>query len=361
MKKQFFTGRTQTPRMAAGDFTSSALMDVVLKAEEMWSDGAQARVYKSNSETARAVLENQSARFQELDDKEHDRKVRVNWINPCAITDEACDTNCDIVEDELESAVKEYEYDMCRKTGFSIDREKLRTSIYTRDELAAQGTAKAIKTLDEYWSAQLLLKLKAFSGINVAPSPYTWDDAGLTTNIPAGSYNLKMYSQLMKQTLLNQMSSAYFVEKGDLYVPFMDARLEAANAEGKGDANRVSEWDIYFDLFNFIKAGITEDMFAIDRSAIAFKTYNRYPDTPLEIGGKVAQTHYSVASQILPGVRYGVIYEVTCKTTGGKTRIVDSWRFITEGGIWLNPEACPVTIGETTYTPTGVLSFTQTA
>lgn len=365
MKKNFLslptiiTGRKS--RRAPGDFTNSQLNDILLKAEVMWTDGAQANVYKSHADSAKAVLENQTARFQELADKDKDNKVRVNWINPCAMVDEACESNCTITAAELETGVKEYEFDMCRKVDFSINREKLRTSIYDRDELAAIGMAKAIKTLDEWWNTQMLLKLKSFSGVNVAPSPWTFSDADMTTQVPSAQYNLAMVAILKKQAMLNQMNSPFYIEKGDLYVPVLNAEINGGNAEGKGDAARAKYLDLYFDLFGFEKAGITEDLFAIDRSAVAMRTYNRYPDTPTEMGGKVAQTQYSVASQLLPGVRYGVIYEFTCVTNGSKTEYHDAWRVITEGGIWLNPEACPVEIGEETYTPTGVMSYSKTA
>lgn len=345
------------------DFSTTALLDINLKAEETWSNGTQSKMYQSNAKAAQAVLENQTATFRELDNKDKDQKVKVMWLNPCAITDEDCEGNCDIVEDIIDAEAKEYEYDMCRKTGFAVNRDTLRTSQYSEDEVYAKSLAMAIKRLDEWWSMQALLKLKAYAGINVAPSPWTWDAAGMTTNVPTASWTLKMVSYLIKQGVLNQMSNPYYIEKGDLFVPVKDASFDKGNLDGKGDAARAEELNMYFDMWNFAKAGITEDMFAVDASAVAMKTYAKHPDTPVTLGGSVQQTIYTVASQVLPGVKYDAFYTLSCQevVVNGKTRTqyVDTWRLETNGMFALNPENCEVTVGGVTYRPNGVLSYAQ--
>lgn len=361
-KKSVSVPTIHIARKAAGDFSASALLDITLKAENMWSDGVQANEFKSNAEAAVAVATNQTARFQVLDDPDHDRQVRVSWISACDLEDRACVEECTIDEPELETKKKYYSFDMCREFGFSVNRERLRTNDYTREELAAQGMAKAIKKLDEWWAKQILLKLKAFQGPNVAPSPWTYDAANTTTNVPTSEYNLKMIGNLIQQAMLNQMNSPYWIEKGDLFVPYWNARIENGNADGKGDAARTQAIDMYFDMFNFSKAGITEDLFAIDRSAIAFKTYTRYQDAPQVQGGNVQQTWYNVPSQKIPGVKYMVTYQMGCKIVEGKKSIYDQWVVRTEGGIWSNPEACPVIgqDGTTSYTQTGIMSYSKT-
>lgn len=349
--------------MAAGDFSASALLDINLKAEAMWSNGAQAAMYQSHADSAKAVLENQTARFTELNDKDKDLKVKVTWLNPCGIVDEDCEGNCDISEPEIEAEAKEYEYDICRKTGFSVNRDTLRTSSYDAEEVRARGMAMSIKKLDEFWAKQVLLKAKAFAGINVAPSPWTFNGTTMDTEVPTASYDLTMIPYLMKQAMLNQLSSPYYIEKGDLYVPYLNAKFNAGNAEGKGDQARINALNMYFDMWNFAAAGITEDLFAIDASAIAMKTHAKHPDSPMLIGGSVQHTIYTVNSQMLPGVKYDVFYTLACQeqVISGKTRTqyVDTWRLETNGLIALNPEACEVTVSGTTYRPNGVLSYAQ--
>lgn len=329
----------------------------------MWTNSRYEAEFKPNAEAAVAILANQTATFRELQDREKDNTVMVNFINSCGVQVEDCETNCDLTEPELETGSKEYEIDLCKKTGFSVDAEKLRTNTYDVNEVAARGMASSIKALDEWWARQAIAKMKAFSGVNVAPAPFTYDAVDKSTDVPAASYNVKLVANMLQQALLNKMGTPYFVDNGSLYLDWLNAQLDGGNAEGRGNANRIAQLRMYFDQFNFAGAGIAEDTFMISPGAIAFKTKNRNPDVPYTWGGSIQQTHYTVPSIALPGVKYDAYYTLRCDTVGGKAHFFHTWRFETNGGIWLNPEGCPVTIqvgGEpVTLTPTGVLSYTK--
>ena len=121
--------------MANGEFTPSQLMELRLKAETSWTGTAFELSKTKNVEAAKAVLENQTAKFSGFDDPDKDRKVKVMWINSCGTEVEDCEDNCALDEQELSTAAKEYEPDLCKKTGFSIDEEKLRTNEYGMEEL----------------------------------------------------------------------------------------------------------------------------------------------------------------------------------------------------------------------------------
>lgn len=345
--------------MAAGDFSPSALLAIKLKAEQMWTDSRLSQEYKANADAAKAVLENQTATFRELDNPEKDNSVVVNFINPCGVTVDDCESNCDISGPELETKGKTYDLDTCKKADFSVNAEKMRTNTYTVEEQSARGLALRLKALDEWWAQRVLVKLKAFAGVNVAPDPYTW--AAGTTSVPAANYNRTMIGNLINQSILNRMPGAYFIDNGALFVDFWNAQIDAGNAAGAGDANRIRAIKMYFDQWNFIPAGLTEDTFMVSPGAVAMKTKTRNPDTPTVIGGSVQQTRYTIASPTLPGVKYDVYYSLGCITdpVTGKANIVHSWRIETMGGIFLNPEGCDVTISSTTYTPTGVISYTK--
>ena len=88
------------------------------------------------------------------------------------------------------------------------------------------------------------------------------------------------------------------------------------------------------------------------------QTYNRYPDQVTEI---INQKHYSIASQLLPNVMYGVVYELKCVTVGNQATYRHLFKVKTEGGIWQNPNGCPVTIEGETYNPTGIMGYKKTA
>lgn len=349
--------------MAAGDFSKSELLKIKLKAEAMWKDSRYEAEFKPTADAAVAVLANQTASFPELENRNKDRTVVVNWINACGIVAEDCEENCNITGNELESGNKEYAVDLCKKADFSVDAEKSRTNIYEVEEIAARGQAMAIKALDEWWARQAIAKMKSFAGVNVAPAPFTYDNVDKSTDVPAANYNVKLIANLLQQAMLNKMGNPYFVDNGSLYLEWLNAQLDAGNLDGRGDQNRIAQLKMYFDQFNFAAAGVAEDTFMISPGAIAMQTKNRNPDAMTLVGGKIQQMRYTVPSIALPGVKYDAYYNLECKVVNGKSHDFHSWRFETNGGIWLNPEGCPVTImvggTPTVLTPTGVLSYTK--
>lgn len=347
--------------MAAGDFSPSVLLQIKLKAEQMWQNSQYANSLAINSVAAQALLANQTARITPLEDKEKDNKVKINWVSACAVVEEDCESNCDIDGPELETKGKDYELDICKKVDFSVNATTLRTNTYALDEVVPQGLNMAIKRLDEYWAKQVLTKYKAFAGVNVHPAPWTW--AANTTTIPAADYNLSVVANLLYQAQMNQIPNPYYVNNGDLWVPWTNAMLQAGNADGKGDQARIQALGgrFYFDSWNFATAGLTESIFMVAPGAVAMTTRAKNPDTPTVLGGSIQQTRYTVNSKTLPGVKYDVFYKLTCKTVNGKENIVHAWRLETNGGIFLNPEGCPVTVGGTVYNPTGVISYTKGA
>lgn len=344
--------------MAAGDFTATELMNIQLMSERMWTDGILAREGEPQAGAAIAVLENQNARFSELNNRDKDLKIDVSWIDTCALEDEACEDNCDLTEALLETGKETYQPDICRKSGFSVDAETSRTNSYDTQEAAAKGLAKAIQNLDEFWARQVLVKLNTFAGYNVYPTPWTFDPAAMTTNVPAADYHLSMTANLMIQARMNRLGTPYYIENGLLEAERLNAQLDAGNAEGRGNNARVNALNMYSDPLNFALSGVSDSLFGVAASAVAFKTVNRNPDSPIVIGGSVGQTRYTVNSRVLPGVKYDVYHTVTCVENG---RLVYTWRLETNGGIWLNPAGCPITVEEETYNSTGVLSYTRTA
>ena len=339
----------------------------------MWDDSQLMSEYEVHAEAAVAVLNNQTARFEELTNKDKDRKVTVNWINPCDIEVKDCEPLCDLDGQELSTGGNDYELNICKQTvGFKINEETLRTNTYGFDELSAVGLMQNIKALDEFWARQILIHLKSFAGINVAVATggiaangFTWDAAHNVTDIPADQFNVGIVTKLMQQQIVNRMPAGYIIDKGWLYQPLMNAAYDSGNLDGKGAEERAKalRGRVTEDMFNFDAAGITEDMFIVNPGAVAFKTKARNPDAPRLVAGSVQQTRYTVPSRVLPGVRYDVYYTLKCVENGTSNRgeINHIWNFETLGGIFLNPAACPVTIGGTEYTPNGVLAYDRLA
>jgi hypothetical protein len=343
----------------AGVFTPSALLAINLKAEQAWSGGRAATDLIPEAEAARVQLRNQTARFRELDNPEKDNSVVVNWVKSCDIVDEACETNCDLDGPEIDSDNKTYTYDLCRKTDFSVDATKLRTNQFDLQEVVAEAQARAIKTLDEYWAKQVLLKYKAFAGVNIADDrPYNYNAVTNQTEIPLTA-GVSAAAGLVQTAILNRMRDNFIIEDGTNFIKFMDAQFNAGNLNGQGDAARLRAYNINFDMYNFAAAALSENAFMVNRSSVAMKTRNLNPAVPTVLGGSIQQTLYRVNSIALAefGIQYDVYYTLKCTTVGGKAHYVHVFRFETNGGIWLNPEACPVTVNAVSYEPTGVIAI----
>lgn len=365
----FINRRYATVSGAAGDFTSAEHLEFLLKAEEMWADGKFKDDLVPHVDVAIKQLSNQTARFPELDDPNKDNTTTLTWIKTCGITTSDLDRDtdiCDIDGDELETDAKEYEMTYQQKISFKINVEKMRTSIYTVAEQVAQGLMKLDKELSEWWTMQLLIFYAANAGANIpvingVSAPFTWNDGDTTTEIPAGSYNVGIIANLIQQMQLNMVNSGWYINRGTLFQDWVNAGLDSGNLDGDGNDKRTKQIDLAFDMWNFPKAGVAEDMFLIDRNAVAMKTYTRYTDKPEVMGGSINQTRYRMKSNILPGVYWDVIYTMKC--IAGKDYLI--WQAMTKGGIFLNPEPCPIVagVGEDTaeYTPTGIYSFTKVA
>lgn len=346
--------------MAQGDFSPAKLLDIQLKAEAMWQ-GAQALQNPVNAESAKAVLDNQTAQFSEFDDyTTKNKKVVVTWLKTCDMEDEECVSNCTIEGDEIEAASKAYEPNICRQVSFSVDATEGRNDSYETDMKIATAMSKAITKLDEFWAKQVLASIDLFAGDNAFPAPYTYSSAQKSTYIPEAEYNLNMYAHLILQAQRNLLGNAYYIDNGDLMAYILNAQLSAGNADGKGDQARAQALNMYHDLFSFGKAGVSDTLFAISPDAVAMKTVNYNPATTQVLGGSVQQTIYRVNSRAFGSrVQYDVYYQLSCKTVNGKAHYIHSFRVETNGFVALNPEGCPITVGGTTIQGTGILGYTK--
>jgi hypothetical protein len=358
--------------MAAGNFTPSQLLEVRLKAEQMWTDSQLAASLKPEAEAARAVLEHQTARFDVLNDTEKDRVVKVTFIDACGVQATDCTATCDITGTELSTGAKEYKANLCQQASFSVNVTKLRTNDYGSSEVVAQGLAAAVKALDEWWAQKVLAKIKTFAGVNVAPAPFIYDATAKTTkftDLDPAVYrsNLQLLANFVQQAKLNRIANPYIIDNGTFFVDMLNAAFDSGNAEGKGYAARLRAFEnmLYDDQFNFAAAGLTDSLFMVGSGAVAFKTVNKHPDTPTLIGGDVQETIYTIPSNALPNVKYDVTYTIKCVVTENVKEYVHVWELKTHGLVELNPEGCPVNAvvnGEATVvTPSGVLSYTKVA
>lgn len=345
------------------DITKTVLLRLNAKAEDVWKTSALTNSRVAQTEAVKAILMNQTATFANFDDWTKDRKLGISWIDPCGgVVRDCVKDNCIIVEDELSTDMVEVEPNVCKELGFSINEDKLRTNMYDLDNMYQVGMKRTLDALDEYLSTHVLAGLKASTGTNVSPDPYTWNNTAKTTEVPTASYNIDLIPDLVQDAILNKMGTPYFIDNGALWKDFFKAEMNKDNAEGKGNKAMADYLGrMYFDMFNFAKAGLSESTFMISSDAVALKTTNKFAPTIVELKGDVGQTRYRIDSPNLEGVQYDVIYKLSC--VDGE--IVHTWRVYLRGFFAVNPKGCPVSVNiggtPTLVQSTGILSYTKVA
>lgn len=321
-------------------FTTAELAAAQVKLDQMAKDTVLMKQYEPQAAGLLKMLQNQTATLNEaatlLADSEKNRlggtKVYMNWVTTSGIVEEAVTTNCTLSEPALGSASLAYDLTAEFKTGFSIDTDSIKTSIYTTEELIARGMLAAMQVLDEGWAKRFIAKADAFGGVNAYTTATAVYAAGKTT-IPSANYNEQLFPYFAHAAEVNRMKSYFVVDGGELFNGKFLADMNGANGEGKGTKNLYDAFDITFDLVNFSRSAVTSNTMLIDRNALAFVTRTKYNNTvPMDV---VNQKRYKVASKTLPGVFYDVYYQESCDVSGN---IVQTFTLQTRGDLLKAPE-----------------------
>lgn len=351
------------------DLSVADQCDIILKAEEVWSDSQnQTDMYTADAETIKALAERQAGRTRiitELENPELEgNNVKIVWLDNCGEElDDTCQDVCDITADEVAMTSKNFTLNNCKSASFKIDENDVLRNRYTMDEIVARKLLAKMKALDEHINAQSLLFLSANAGYNINPETYTF--AGSSLQIPTADYNTDLYVKMAIDAKMNKLSDPFVVDNGALYRYYLKAQLEQGNAEGKGAERKIMLFPTYFDLLGFPKAGITDDTFLISSSAYAFASRNYNGDAPVEVNPKEGrQIRWSMPSNTVPGLRYDIYHEYVCS---GK-RFEHTYYIEANFGFALNPVGCDIEItpaeGEdpAVYDQvSGILSYTKVA
>jgi hypothetical protein len=339
-------------------FSEATLANIQLKAERVWANNQNAASYTTEVEGLRAIRENQTATIEPVTDSKKNYVVRINWIDASMIearqlNEDNAGNNCDLDGVELDAKSKPLALDSFYGTDFKVNEDQLSDKIYGTDEVVATGIMAALRALDEKVAAVCMAKADSYAGKNLFLGKFT-EVAG-QTQVPTASYTPAFFAYLQQAAILNKMRSSYIIDNGSLFQQQVIALSSAGVGENKSAAALLGSLKVYTDMFNMAAAGLTTDNLMIRRGALAFASKAKYNEQPIEYGGEVNQTRYSVASPGLPGVRYDVYYTIKCTVVPGEEdEIVHIWRFVSRFGLFLNPEG--VETGNT-----GVLAFNITA
>jgi hypothetical protein len=350
--------------MAAGDFTASNIAAIKLNLQNAWGNSQLSREMAPNVDAARAVIQNQSSNnvVQLVTDSSKDYDVNVYWIDPCTAATQACSSACDFTPAQLESKSQAYTLTLCREAEFAVSEDVEKSNYITTDQQITTGFQMKMRDIEEWVNTQVMLKINSFAGPNFYPTPWTYDAADTTTEVPTADWNAQMMANLVVQANRNKLTNApYLLNDGSLAVDFLNRQWDSGNLDGKGDAARISALPIYYDWQAFAAAGLTDNMFMIDRSAIAYANKTDNPDTARYVQGDVNMWIYTMKSNYLPNTKFDVFHRLTCAWNATKNReyFVHAFKIRFKGDFLLNPKGCSQTVNGVTGQTTGVLSYTK--
>lgn len=319
--------------MAAGDFSPSALATINVKASQIWADSAINKEFIAQAKALQFLKEEQTAEIVPLEDSEKDNTVKVQWVTTPDFAPEDATTECTIGGTKAESKAKTYTLGTPKMVEFAVDEKVMRSSIFSREEVVARQMMKAKKSLDEFLAKAVLSGIDSFAGDNVMSSESKYKVFNGDTYVNDADMNANMFSYLLRLKERNKLADPFFLSGQQLFDPFYNAQKAFNNADGKAELNKFNDIRMKFDLSNFSLQSLDHKLFLIDKGAAAFFDKVYYSERPIEYKGSVGQTRYSVESDNIPGLRYDVIYTMSC--TGNE--ITHKWRLTANYLVAQNP------------------------
>lgn len=333
--------------MAKGDFTRTELVEIQTTLEQKWKDPQFAKTYTPHGETAKAIKENQTAQFTELENPDKQREVAVKWADWCDDTattvtnaDSCANDDCD----EPDPKTKTYALNTFLQDCFIVGQEDFQTSVLSEKEVVANGLMAKMKNLYELFNTKIIAVLKANTGDNpLLTNPVTGTTYGVnadgSTEIPSSEMDIRTFFPYVSQMLtLLRSTNDFIIDGSNFFQLAMLANADDKNLDGKADLFLFKElYPYYNDLLGFTRAGIADETFFVDKGAVALANRVKWPAVPEKYSGAdFGFTRYSIPFTPLPGFNLDVQYEQIC--TGGDVSF--QWTLKLRAGIFMNPILC---------------------
>lgn len=334
--------------MAKGDFTPVRLAEIQVKLDSMWKEPQNQKFYTPHGEAVKAVKENQTATFRELENPDKQREVAVKWADWCDDTATTV-TNADTCSaddcDEADPKTKTYALNTFLEDCFQVNEEEFQTTVLDKDETIAKGLMAKMKNLYELFNTKVIAIMEANKGTNpfltnpITGTTYVYD-AQKNTDIPSSEMNIRtFYPYVMQVLTLLRSSDAFMLDGSNFFQLQKLAEADDLNTDGKADLALFKMYPYYNDLLGMVKAGVQSNTYMVERGAMALANRVKWPKKPTEYSGaNFAFTRYSIPFAPLPGYYLDVQYEQKC--SGGE--ITHSWKLKLRAGIFVNPFLCDI-------------------
>jgi len=328
---------------AKGVFSETALVNIQVKADQIWADRIQKVDYEPQAEIVKCIIAQTTAKFGDLKGKK-DPTIDVGWVNACDVEDGSC-TDCTISGTELSTNVEEYYLNRERCAEFKVGEDVFRTNFFDFEDIVAKGLLKASLSLDEWWAGQAVAVLNANLGVNESDHG-KGDVAGTTTYVQPAYWNADLMGYFARVAKMNRFKNPMLISGLNLYESIWTAEWDKCCENGIG---KFGTMDFCFDLFNIDSVNDPNYItYMLNKGSLAFVTKCYYEANKAANPVKnMDQYRWSMPSFYLPGVCYDVHYKNTCDDGDFFSH---EFKLKTFGDIFLNPVGC-------TATRTGILEF----
>lgn len=281
-------------------------------ADDIWADPMKNNDLIAEVITPKAVLENQSVKFEEIE-RAKNNELRVEWLTKCTIDVDECTSDCDITGEDADPACKDYEIECLYETTFKVPLRHYRDrTIEMQQSIAFQKLAH-MKALDERVAQYVIAGIVAAAGTNLFTGGIG-NVVGTTTFIAPQYWDDAIWGYFDQVRRLNKFRNPYLITGNNLYQLLFNRPLESANAQG-GAANmrKINTLRTYQDPEN-IEDHAAGQSFLIHKTAVALlnKAWNKI--NPINAEVKAGQYwEWSEESKNIPGLFYDMIMKETCE------------------------------------------------
>lgn len=321
---------------------TALLSKINLSTEQAWTlNQAKIETVQVNAATLDIMKSKQlpleGTFVQKLTDPEKEYDVKVRWpdFSGLQAQDNVTDVCNDLTGTQAPVIEKQYKIESGIEDTFAIEEDKLATSEIDKATFITENQNAIIKRLLEKWSDKHVAFLAANAGHNAG---VLYTHAAGVTEVPSADYNVSLLPKIMQDMIYSQIPNAFLIDGGPMHLPYVNAKLDFGNAEGKGNNARTQLFDAGFDLIGFARQTLADRSFLVAPYSYASLTknyvLNREPVYDEAMGSKgMWKYHITIP---MYGVKIDVFHQRVC-VDGRTQRYKLIWHYKLNYEILANP------------------------
>lgn len=308
--------------MAAGDFTSSALLRSQIRLGDMFAQPtiAQTELLEGSAATARALLMRQRARINDRLLGGRCVGIRAWYVRPHAegsadfATPTTCATPCG---DDAETIHADYDTVVLAESQAKVTEDFCDNELTFAEALATQQAHMMSKLRKDLNRLVVIPALEAATQANLDTFiNSTWDYTANTPRIvvPEADFTWENFPEFETVMMNNNFGEAFWVSGRLFHHGEWIARMNVGNEGFRNQANAYATQQMYFDLRDLDQTMTRKTAFAVDANSYAF--WNAVISTPTPTQGNTDSGRIWTWAQPDPflvwnrnGVMTPVVYE----------------------------------------------------